>query len=74
MSGNGDKESTPTAEFISSKGLLSFACVHLQYGHNIHRRKTQTGDVLRVDCHVYNSTSPGFSGDEKDAHAFPALV
>lgn len=39
MSGHRDKESSPTAEFVSSKGFCC-ACVH--YEHNMHTQETAT--------------------------------
>lgn len=75
-SGHRDNESSPTAEFISSKGFCFVRArvysMSITYTHT--RDSNSTGDVLTIRCHVYNSTSKGFSVMKKDACALLDFV
>lgn len=65
MSGHRDKGSFPTAAFVSSKGFC-YARVYV-YAHTVraqhaHTEKSNSNrGVLTLQCHVYNSISPGCS-------------
>lgn len=55
---------SPTAECVSSKALCCvYVCAHTIWAPTYTNKKNSNSnrDVLTMHCHVYNSTSPGFS-------------
>lgn len=61
--GIGTKKSLPLQNLFRQRAFVMCVWVHIQYEHNIstHKNSNSNRDVLTIHCHVYNSTSPGFS-------------